>query len=201
MKYRGHDGYVPRSWRDVPGKPPANLKNGVSATHVRGEFEFLQVDEPRRVSTLSSEPKEFRQLSAAEPAQADRPQIQARLFVETLHAANTKEPIAPMTFDFVRDSFVTEASVTDGRENATKMIGQLNSHGGFKESPGAIPSYGVASKSRPGIVAGFSHVGSSEHEAGRGWGNGQNAANSRSALTGISSRASGHNSGGGGNSG
>jgi hypothetical protein len=198
VKYRGHDGYVPRSWRDTPGKPPANLKNGVliSATHVPGKFEFLQVNDLRPVSTLRSEPKEFGQLLSPQLAQADRPQIQAHLFLETLHTANTKEPVAPITFDFVRRSFVSEAPVTDGRENATKIIGQMNAHGAFKEGPGAIPSYGVGSKHRPGIVSGFSSASVLDHGASRGWSNGQNAPNSRGALAGVSSRGSVRNSGG-----
>ncbi|MGA8142501.1 MAG: hypothetical protein WB987_01270 [Candidatus Acidiferrales bacterium] len=209
VKFHGHEGYVPRSWRDTPGGRPANLKNGVlvASKSFHGGFERVALNGHERITISGSTPKEFRHAGEVPLAAAERPQIYARSYFE-ISQGQRATGASPIRFAFDSHSFVRDSAGAPGHSSTLQVVAHLDSHGGFKASRGMIPSVGT---SHGAIVAGSGYLGGGNH-AGRSWGvastgrsgagSGQASGNGKSSGHGTTGHTShgGHAYGGGGRS-
>ncbi len=214
VKYKGHEGYVPRSWRDVLGRPPANLKHGILIPSVRvpGKLEVMKVTDIGKVSTLSAPPKPFREPEISHAVAAGRPQIQARLFTESFRDRTTTALSAPITFDFAHHAFMRQEAPTPHHASAPTVVARLNSNGGVKGSWQGAGTFGFGGRSvgggnehgLRGGSGGHSVSGSGGHSSGGGGYSGGGGGGGHSSGGGGYSGGGGgggHSSGGGGYSG
>jgi hypothetical protein len=196
VKYHGGNGVVPWHPRDVPGKRPINMMNGVISVSAKNaaEHELLQTSQLKKVELLSSTPKEFQRNARPQLAEAARPQIRARFaFGEVEHTSpfTFKEISAPITYEYGRHSFVREPPTSPGgHPSKPVVVARVNSESGVKR-------ISLAS-------AAFARVGSdhaSDSGSGRSSGPGTGASGSGSTRGGDSGHTSGGGSSGRGHSG
>jgi hypothetical protein len=202
VKYQGHEGYVPRSWRDVRGRPPVNLKYGmlIPSERIPGKLEVIKVADVGRVSSLSAPPRAFREPDVSHTVAAGRPQIEARLFSESIRDRNTTALSAPITFDFGHHAFMRQEAPTPHHASALTTVAQLNSSGGIKGNRGAWLGAGTFGS------GGKSGGGGGEHgwrrgSGGGGHGSGGSGGRSAGSSGGHGLAGSGYSGGGGGGGG
>jgi hypothetical protein len=149
IKYQGGRGFVPWHPRDVPGRPPINLKKGVLVASVKNPrfYEMVPASELKHVAEMRITPNEFQRPVASRLAPAERPQIHARLFSESLHDRPITEPTAPITLDFAKHSFVREPASAADRTRAAVVVARVDSQGGLKATSGSFGSRGVPESS------------------------------------------------------
>ena len=207
VKYQGHEGYVPRSWRDVRGRPPINLKYGMLIPTARtpGKLEVMRVTDVGKVSTLNAPPKSFREPEISHAVATKPPQIEARLFSESIRDRITTVPSFPIKFDSVHNAFTRQEPPAPGHANGPTIVARLNSNGGVKGGLGPWQGAGTSSfGGRPVGGGSGGHSGSSSGGRGSGGGGysgGGGGGGHSSGGGGVHSSGGGGYSGGGGGGG
>ena len=189
VKYQGHEGYVPRSWRDVRGRPPVNLKYGmlIPSARIAGKLEVMKVTDVGKVSTLTAPPRAFREPEISHAVATKPPQIEARLFSESIRDRITTVPSPPIRFDSAHNAFTRQEPPTPGHASGPTIVARLNSNGGVKGTLGPWQGAGTSG------FGGRSVGGGSEH----GW-RGGSGGHSGSSSGGRGSGGGGYSGGGGG---
>lgn len=167
VKVGKNTGFVPAHPRDVPGKPPVNLKHGlliVSGAEANEAIERVDFHHNEKFESLSGPPKEFRRGVAPELLKALPPEIHARLVDEAVPGANSErtrlnEP--RITYDYNRGKFIRTGNDIDGHTAKPVVIGSLNSRGEFSGVSGASNSKRVEVKSSRDSENWFSTKGAS----------------------------------------
>jgi len=119
VKVNGKLGFVPVHPKDVAGKEPLNLKNGVFTTVDKkgGGLTTIAYGPGKHVEVLAETPKQFRQPAVPVLRAAAAPNVEAHLFRETLPGvkiADASRPVNTIAFDHKSQSFTLVTRVTEG---------------------------------------------------------------------------------------
>jgi hypothetical protein len=213
VKFQGKTGYVPAHPQDVKGRAPLNLAQGVfvASTHNSHHYKLAQMNEHMKVDVLSAAPKQFQTQERAELVTTARPLIQAHFWEENSSTSRTQANAAArasITYDYSRQSFVTEVPKGAGRGTYQAVVGQVNSHGGF--TAGGSHGYGAGGGGRSGGSSsgggssgggGRSSGGSGGYSGGGGGGHSSGGGGGYSGGGYSGGGSSGSSGGGGGNAG
>ncbi len=122
-------GYVPIHPRDVAGKLPVNLKDGVlHPVDKRGEaVERIAYAEGEPVKLLAEAPKGFRQADFPPLERAEAPHAEARSLKGA--DADTKVATMPITFDHKTQSFMVARQVTQGGGAVKTVVEPIGGRG------------------------------------------------------------------------
>jgi hypothetical protein len=198
VKNGGKVGYVPVHPRDVAGKPPLNLKNGmlVPVDRKTGAVEREAYNESAGVKVLREAPREFRKSEAVPLQRAEAPQMVAHALhneMAGVHVADglkgvkgsavvAKEAGTPIVFNAHKESFTIDHQVVVGGRTThvqETFGGRASSGGGFagggRASSGGGGGYGGGgrvSSSGGGVSGGGSRGTSSSSYSGGGGGGG-----------------------------
>src|SRR5258708_2316163 len=127
-------GLVPRHPKDVAGKPPLNLRNGVIVPPSKpGQpIRLLALDSSEKISVLDRAPKQFQSGLSFHMAAVTAPEIHARLVLEnrrqsSLVAANRS--LTAITYDYKSHTFTMPGSSASGAHSKLVAVGGLTSNG------------------------------------------------------------------------
>ena len=150
-------GFVPLHPRDVAGKPPINLKEGMFVMKGdKGEkgaqLERVDVDTGRPVKLLDAAPKEFRKPEIVALKRAQVPHAEAHaatgMFMASAPRTEVPKPLAmPITFDRKSQSFAVERQEMQGGRAAT-VSERLGGGGPTAQARGGEGSAGGSSAAR-----------------------------------------------------
>lgn len=209
-------GFVPAHPRDVKGKPPVNLKDGILVPPSKpGErMERVALEPSQRVKVLDKAPQEFRGEALNQGLRVPAPEIHARLVLETARESSvalSAHAAPPITYDYKSHHFIMPASAVAGTKSGSREVpvGGIDSHGkvgsfadghsrGYAESfarSETAASYRGGSYSaggHGGYGSGYSNGGHS------GYSSGSYSSGSHSSGSGSSGGGSSHSSSGGG---
>lgn len=209
-------GFVPAHPKDVKGKPPVNLKEGILIPPSRpGErTERVTPGPSQKISVLDKAPREFRSESFSQGLRVSPPEIHAHLVQEagresTLSLSAHATP--PITYDYKSHHFLMPASIVTGEKSKEVPVGGIDSHGkigsfadgrhsSFAQAfgrSGAAESYGGGSFGSGGGRGGYSSGYSGGGHAS-GYSSGSYSSGSHSSGSGSYSGSSSHSSSGGG---
>ena len=198
-------GFVPLHPRDVAGKPPINLKNGIVVPHKGDQSaELLAFNAFKKVEPLAGPPKEFRNPSFPTLARVEAPHMEGHAIHEDSFDGRNgaiKAVGTPIIFDHKSHNFMlAEHVMQNGRSTTirTSISGhegtfQGRSSSGGSSSPRAGNGGGVASS---GAHPAFGGGGSSSGSTPRGGGGGSSSGSSTPRGGGGSSSSGGSSSGG-----
>jgi len=180
-------GYVPIHPRDVAGKPPVNLKDGIihPVGKQGGLVDRLAYTEGQPVTVLAGTPEKFRWESVVPLERAEAPHAEARMLAGP--GVDAKVAMTPITFDHKTQSFMVARETILG--GATRTIAEPI--GGRGSSLQAQAGGGSGGSAGPSMARGG---GSGTYHGG---GNAGGASRSSSApAASSSSSASAHASSG-----
>jgi uncharacterized membrane protein YgcG len=199
-------GYVPIHPRDVAGKPPVNLKNGLLRPEKDGGVVRIAYDEGQKVKLLDEAPKAFRNEAAPPLDRAEEPRALAYRLADHpgadhagVKTGNGELALArpagvPVTFDHKSQSFTIAQTVERGGVTRTvaEPIGgrgsSLQTHAGG--GGGGYSGGGSASR------ASFSSGGGSSYSGGASHASAPPASSAPSAPASSSSSAAASSGGG-----
>ncbi len=206
-------GFVPLHPRDVAGKTPLNLKNGIVVPHPDDHSaDLLAFDASKKVEPLSEPPKEFRNPSFPTLAHADTPHMEGHALKDVSLSGSSgaiKAVGTPITFDNKSHNFMLAEHIIQNGKSTTihtpislqsrnSSGGSLragNSGGNGVRNGGTVASSGA----RPSFNGGGSSGSSAPHGGSSGSYSGGGA--SRGGGGGFSGGGGGSASHGGGGSG
>jgi hypothetical protein len=153
VKVAGKSGFVPSHPRDLPGKPPLNLKAGiiVPATHPGERTAVFSYRSTANVFELRDLPKGFRKdvLAQTKSQQVQRPEIEARLGMPiSSRQKGVPEPSQGMrvTYSYRDWNFVVRTNGPTGATAKSAPVSYMNLQSGFlPHSPASAAIYGIAS--------------------------------------------------------
>lgn len=209
-------GFVPAHPKDVKGKPPINLKEGIVIPSSKpGErTERVALEPTQRVKVLDKAPQEFRGERLSQALRVPAPEIHAHLVQEGAlrSSPSLSAHAAPkITYDYKSHQFLMPASAAAGTKPGSRevAVGGIDSHGrigSFADghSRAYAQSFGgseAAASYRGGSYStgGHGSYGSGYSGGGHGSGySGSYSGGSHSSGSGSYSGGSSHSSGGGG---
>lgn len=183
-------GFVPPHPKDVKGKPPLNLKNGIiiPQPNPRQPVQLVPSESSTKIRVLKEAPKEYRAASSVAA-----PEIRAHLLAEaTRERPLSGEPLkSQISYDYKSQRFVMAGDSIKGTKSGAVALGGISSSGRVASFAGGH-SYGSAQS--------FPHGGSAGSYGGGGHGSGSYSSGSHSSGSSSSgsSSSSSHSSGGGG---
>jgi len=191
VKYGKTVAYVPVHPRDVAGKPPLNLKNGVFArTDKREGFESVAFDPTTSIKLLNETPKEFRKDSFTPLATAETPHAEARPVFGLLPDGTDRSRKAEITFDRKSQSLQLATQVMRDGKNTT-VVQRLDGGGSGRSS-----GFNGAGGFRGGGNAGGGGVSRSSSSGSGSSSGGSSHASSSGSSSGGSGASAGSSSGG-----
>jgi hypothetical protein len=130
VKMNGKLGFVPIHPKDVAGKEPLNLKQGifVPVDKKGGGVARIAYDPGKHVEVLAETPKQFREPAVPVLRAAAAPNVEAHLFRDTqlskgtqpgVKLADTGRPTNTIAFDHKSQSFTLITRVTEGGHSST----------------------------------------------------------------------------------
>lgn len=197
-------GFVPAHPKDVKGKPPINLREGIVIPPFRpGErTERVALEPSQKVSVLDKAPREFRGKSLDQALHVPAPEIHTHLVQEAARESSlslSAHATSPITYDYKSHHFLMPASTFAGEKSKEVPVGGIDSHGKIDSfADGRHSSFAQA------FGSGSGHGGYSSGYSGGGHGSGYSSGSyssgSPSSGMGSYSGGSSHSSGGGGGS-
>lgn len=180
VKEGGKVGFVPLHPRDVAGKSPLNLKDGLlHPVDRKGDgVERIAYGEGRPVKVLTEAPKEFRQGFVPMLERAEAPRAEAHALKDEAGHGGTKVAGTPITFDHRSENFMVARQEMHGGGSRTVVepIGgrgsnvQAHAGGGSESARGGGASSGSggggARGGSSGGGGGFSGGGGGGHAGG-----------------------------------
>lgn len=207
-------GFVLAHPKDVKGKPPINLKEGIVIPPSRpGErIERVALEPAQKVTVLDKTPHEFRSESFNQAPHVPAPEIRAHLLQETVREGSVSlsaHAAPPITYDYKSHHFLMPASPGETKSASKEVsVGGIDSHGrvgsfadghssayaqSFARSEAAASYHGGSDSS-----SGHGGYGSGYSGGGHGSSSGSYSGGSHSSGSGSYSGGSSHSSGGGG---
>ena len=216
VKFGNKIGFVPAHPKDVKGKPPINLKEGILIPPSKpGErTERVALEPSQRVKVLDNPPHEFRGEPFSQALRVPAPEIHAHLVQEAARESSVSLSAyaAPsITYDYKSHHFLMPASAAAGTKSGSRevAVGGIDSHGrigSFADGHSrayaqSFSSSEAAASYRGGSYSAGGHgsYGSGYSGGGHGSGySGSSSGGSHSSGSGSYSGGSSHSSGGGG---
>ncbi len=132
VKTDGKTGFVPRHPKDVDGKPPVNLKNGIFVfKHKDHVSERVNVARTDKLKLLDAPPRELRKIERAEQRPIAPPPIRARLIEDEMARAGTGTTAKPaprlIDYDYHSKKFVDRSN--EGRHEKPTVVGEIDRKG------------------------------------------------------------------------
>jgi hypothetical protein len=193
VKMNGKLGFVPIHPRDVAGKEPLNLKDGVFVPIDKkgGGLTRIAYDPGKHSEILAETPKQFRQPAVPVLRAAAEPNVEAHFFRETLPGvkiADAARPVNTIAFDHRSQSFTLVTRVTEGGRSST-FTNQMGGRVGSSQ-PGGPMLRGSGAGGGSGVSRGGSSGGGSAAGGGAAHASSGGGASSGSASSGGSSAGS-----------
>jgi hypothetical protein len=161
VKANGKVGFVPLHPRDVAGKPPLNLKDGIYRPIDRktGTLEHIAYSGDKPVQVLDEAPKKFVMEDLPRLARAEPPRVEARM-------VKPGAPPAPVTFDHKSQSFMVER--TSLQAGTRPVVEPIGGRGSALQGQARGASDVARSSSGGGSSSGVARAASSSYSGGGG---------------------------------
>lgn len=209
-------GFVPAHPKDVKGKPPVNLKEGILIPSSKPGERIVRVavERSQRVTVFDKAPREYRSESLIQAPRVSPPEIRAHLAQEAGRESSlslSAHAAPPITYDYKSHHFLMPASPVVGEKPKEVPIGGIDSrgkigsfadgsHSSFAQAFGRSEAAG--SYHGGSFGSGSGHGGYSSGYSGGGHGSGYSSGSyssgSHSSGSASSGGGSSHSSGGGG---
>jgi hypothetical protein len=192
VKTNGKLGFVPIHPKDIPGRAPLNLKNGifVPVNKKGGGMTRIAYEPGRHSEILSETPKQFRQPAMPVLRAAAEPNVDAHFFRDTLDGVKTPtvaRPVNTIAFDHKSQSFTLVTRVTEGGKSSV-FTNQMGGRVGTSQPGGPmVRGGGFGGGGSKGGSGGSGGGGSKGGSSGGGSGGGGSHASSGGGSSGGSS--------------
>jgi hypothetical protein len=181
---RNGNAWVPRHPSDVKGQPPLNLSHGIfeAKKGPAGPVELVKFNPKEPYTVLPQAPKDFQNPKYPQLAEAQRPEIHARLLADGPHPAD-KGAKSEISYDYKSHNFMKSGAPVGGRTGKPVVVAGLGQHsgsgGGGRTSSGGGGRTGGGGTTHAGGGGGGSHTsgggGGGSHAGGGGGGGGSHA--------------------------
>lgn len=202
-------GFVPAHPKDVKGKPPVNLKEGIFVPPSKpGErTERVAVEPWQKVTVFDKTPREFRGELLGQGLRVPAPEIHGHLMQEVALKSSfslSAHEAPAITYDYKSHHFLMPASAVAGTKSGSREVpvGGIDSHGrigSFADGHSRVYAESFARSETAASYRGGSYSAGGRGSYGSGYSNGGHSGYSSGSYS-SGSHSSGSGSSGGGSS-